>query len=414
MHETLALLALAVMLAVAVRRPRGVPEVAVAVPMVAILIAVGAVTQHQARTEISRLGPVVGFLAAMLVIAECCDEAGLFRAAGVVLTRAAGRSPSRLLVAVVVLASVTTALLSLDTTVVLLTPVVVASVRSTDAPPRPALYATVHLANSASLLLPVSNLTNLLAYAVVSISFTRFAALMALPWLIAIVVEWLATRGVFAGDFDRALSAPDEARVVVPRFATTIVVVTVVGFAVASVAGVAPVWVATGGAVVLAAERLVRGRTSVVRVVRSAGPSFCLYVLGLGVVVRAVSADGLARVVRHVVPSGSSLLTLLAIAAVSALLANLMNNLPATLVLVPIAATSGLAPVLAVLIGVDIGPNLTYPGSLATLLWRRAVHGVTGVPTVTDFSRLAAVTVPVGIVVSTVALWAAVRLIGTG
>src|SRR5581483_7270984 len=113
--------------------------------------------------------------------------------------------PSRLLAAVVVLASVTTALLSLDTTVVLLTPVVVASVRHTEAPPRPALYATAHLANSASLLLPVSNLTNLLAYAVVSVSFTRFAALMALPWLLSIAVEWVGTRAVFASDFGSVL-----------------------------------------------------------------------------------------------------------------------------------------------------------------------------------------------------------------
>jgi arsenical pump membrane protein len=91
-----------------------------------------------------------------------------------------------------------------------------------------------------------------------------------------------------------------------------------------------------------------------------------------------------------------------------------MNNLPATLLLLPIAAVGGVGPALAVLIGVDIGPNLTYPGSLATLLWRRAVAGVDGVPEVRDFIRLGAATVPLAIVGSTVALWLSLKVIGTG
>lgn len=61
-------------------------------------------------------------------------------------------------------------------------------------------------------------------------------------------------------------------------------------------------------------------------------------------------------------------------AAIAALLANLINNLPAVLALLPVAAPAGPGPVLAVLIGVNIGPNLTYVGSLATLLWRRILH----------------------------------------
>jgi arsenical pump membrane protein len=103
---------------------------------------------------------------------------------------------------------------------------------------------------------------------------------------------------------------------------------------------------------------------------------------------------------------------LLGVAAVSAVLSNVMNNLPATLLLLPIAAVGGVGPALAVLIGVDIGPNLTYPGSLATLLWRRAVGGVEGVPSVGDFTRLGIATVPVAIVASTAALWVSLRVIG--
>jgi arsenical pump membrane protein len=96
-------------------------------------------------------------------------------------------------------------------------------------------------------------------------------------------------------------------------------------------------------------------------------------------------------------------------------LSNLMNNLPATLLLLPIVAVAGVAgvgPALAVLIGADIGPNLTYPGSLATLLWRRAVADVDGVPAAGDFTRLGLATVPLALVASTVALWLSLRVIG--
>jgi len=198
-----------------------------------------------------------------------------------------------------------------------------------------------------------------------------------------------------------------------PVFATTVVAITVIGFGVGSSLGLAPVWVATAGAAVLSVHRLVARRTTIVRVFRSTAPSFCLFVLGLAIVVRAVSDDGLGRVVRHLVPSGAGFLALLGVAAVAAVLSNLINNLPATLLLLPIAAVGGVGPALAVLIGVNIGPNLTYPGSLATLLWRRSVAGVAGVPTVADFTRLGIATVPAAVVAATAALWLSLRVIGT-
>jgi arsenical pump membrane protein len=411
-HEAVALIALAVLLVVAVERPRGVPEVVAAVPAVGLVLAVGAISWADARGEVEQLGPVVGFLAAVLVIADCCAEEGVFRVAGGVLARRAGRSQHRLFLGVAALAAVTTAMLSLDTTVVLLTPVVVATVRTSSAAPRPPLYATAHLANSASLLMPVSNLTNLLAFAVLPVSFLRFTALLVLPWLVAVVTEVVVVGATFRADLARPLEDEPPPSEPFPRFATTVVVLTVTGFGVASVFGIEPVWVATGGAGVLAARRLSVRRTTVVRVFRSTAPSFCLFVLGLGVVVTAVSDDGLAKVVRHALPAGAGFTSLLAIAAVSALVANLINNLPATLVLVPIAAVGGVAPALAVLLGVNIGPNLAYPGSLATLLWRRAVATVDGVPSIAEFTRLGLIAVPTALLGATVALWLSVRWIG--
>ena len=89
---------------------------------------------------------------------------------------------------------------------------------------------------------------------------------------------------------------------------------------------------------------------------------FPLFVLGLGIVVQAVTANGLGTAIGTLLPAGTALPALLATAALAAALANLINNLPAVLVLLPLAAPSGAGAVLAVLVGVNIGPNLTYTG----------------------------------------------------
>ena len=95
----------------------------------------------------------------------------------------------------VALAAGVTAVLTLDATVVLLTPVVLRTAQQLRVRRRPHLYACAHLANSGSLLLPVSNLTNLLAFAATGLSFGRFTALMALPWTVACLLDWLRSGG---------------------------------------------------------------------------------------------------------------------------------------------------------------------------------------------------------------------------
>jgi arsenical pump membrane protein len=139
---------------------------------------------------------------------------------------------------------------------------------------------------------------------------------------------------------------------------------------------------------------------------------FLAFVLALGLVVEAISLHGLGSVVAHLVPGGSGLGSLLVIAAVAAVLANVINNLPAALLLLPAVAGAGAGPVLAVLIGVNTGPNLTYVGSLATLLWRRVLmrHGQE-LP-ISEFLRLGALTVPPVLITATVALWISLRLVG--
>src|SRR5919108_3411727 len=198
--ETIAVGLLAATLAFAVVRPRGLPEAVAAVPAALLVVALGILPVRAALDELRSLGPTVGFLAAVLLLAELCDREGLFAAAGQRMAVAAAGRPVALLGLVFALGAAVTAVLSLDATVVLLTPVVFQTAARLRLRPKPHIYACTHLANSASLLLPVSNLTNLLAFRASGLSFARFGATMALPWLAAIGVEWLVLRRFFASD----------------------------------------------------------------------------------------------------------------------------------------------------------------------------------------------------------------------
>jgi arsenical pump membrane protein len=410
--EAISVVLLLSVLAFAVVRPRGLPEAVAAVPAAIVVIAVGPVTWSQARSETSRLLPVVLFLAAILALAELCSAEGLFTAAGAELARGAHGRPQRLLAGVFVVASLVTAALSLDATVVLLTPVVFATAARVGARPKPHVYASAHLANSASLLLPVSNLTNLLAFTASGLSFLRFTALMSLPWLVAIGLEYLVFRRFFARDLAVPSSQPEASDPPqVPVFTLVVVASTLLGFVVTSFVDVNPAWAALGGLLILGSRALRDGRTTAVSLVRSANLPFCLFVLALGVVVEAVVENGLHGWLDSVLPDGSSLLSLLGIAALAAVLANVVNNLPAVLALVPIAAVGGAGPLLAVLIGVNLGPNLTYAGSLATLLWRRVLQDHDAEPSVAEFTRLGLVTVPLTLTGSVVALWAMLQVV---
>ena len=245
-----------------------------------------------------------------------------------------GESASRLLGLVVLAAAGVTAVLGLDATVVLLTPAAFAAAAKARLGGRPAVYACAHLANSASLLLPISNLTNLLAFRASELSFARFAALMALPWAVAIAIEWGALRWAFR----RELEAPwvdaegsgcrrcRARRWPCSRSRWS-------GFVVAGPLGLDAAWPAAAGALVMV---VVTGASW-----RAIDLPLLGFVLGLGLIVRALADHGLGDLVTDVLPHGAGLLALLGAALLAALLANLLNNVPALLLLLPAAAAAG-------------------------------------------------------------------------
>ena len=407
----LALVGLVVTLAVAVARPTWLPESAAAVIVAAVLLAFGAVSVARTRQALGDLAPTIGFLAALLLIGDGCRREGLFDALGTLMARRSKDSPRRLLALVFILAASVTAVISLDSTIVLLTPVVFATVTRLRMMATPYVYACDHLANSASLLLPISNLTNLLAFRASGLTFAHFSLLMALPTLGVIAVEWVVLTRFFGAELRRPreyVAVSDQVKL--PRFTLAVVGVTLIGFLVSSLIGVDLLWIAAAGASALTLPALVRRKTTLRGILQGLQPGFLIFVFGLGIIVAAASDSGLAAAVRAVLPHGESFIYLLGIASVSAVLANLVNNLPATLILAPALAPAGHVAVLAALLGVNIGPNLTYVGSLATLLWRRILRAEGTEVDLGEFLRLGALTVPAALLVSAALLWAVTRL----
>jgi arsenical pump membrane protein len=402
-----AVVLVAVLIAATTDHPR-VPPAVVAVPGAAFLVLVGAVGAPAAEGAVRSIAPTVGFLVVVLLLSHLADREGLFTWAAAATARRSGRSARSLLARVVVLAAVVTAVLSLDATVVLLTPVVVATAAHMRTASLPHAYAAGHLANSASLLLPVSNLTNLLAFAATGLSFLHFTGLMIAPWLVAVGVEFAVLRWLFRAELAKPVGEPVTTAPSLPVVALVVVGLVVAGFGVASLLGVSPIWPAAIGVLVLTVRQLVGRTTRAADLVQAADLPFALFVLSLSVVVLAVLDNGVETFLHTVLPDGEGLVALLTVVAVSALLANVLNNLPATLALLPVLAVGGAGPVLAMLIGVNVGPNLTYVGSLANLLWRRVLGREA--PSSAQHTAVGLATVPVTLLAATIALWAALQI----
>ncbi|MFL6062943.1 MAG: SLC13 family permease [Marmoricola sp.] len=398
--DVVPLLALVALLVVAYRHPPEWLEALAAVLAAGAVLLTGAVGHADLTAERHHLVPVVLFLVAILVVAECCRAAGLFTAIG---TRLAGAgSAGRVFALAFAVAAVTTVALSLDATVVLVTPVVLAAARAQRLEDRPYLLVCVRLANVASLLLPVSNLTNLLALPALDLSVARFALLMAPVWVLVLVLEYAAHRVRFAGVLHAPTSTEGLEVQPVPRVPLLVVALMLAAFAV--LRSVDPAWIAGAAALVLVVRGLRRGELGIPALARSAHLSFALFVLGLGLVVAALGNGAAGDRLADLVPQGNGLPDLLAVAFLGAALSNVVNNLPATLLLVPLVAPLGTVPVLATLIGINLGSSMTWTGSLANLLWRRTVLRSGAQVSSRDFHVLGWTVTPVSIAAGVVVL----------
>jgi arsenical pump membrane protein len=339
-------------------------------------VACGILPIADAAAVLERVAPVLGFVVAMTIVAELAAKAGLFDVVAHALGRLSRGRTWVLWLLVVLLAIVTTAFLSLDTTAVLLTPVVVVLARSSGLPPLPFALTTVWLANTASLVLPVSNLTNLLAMHPLGFSGPApFIALLGWSALIAMlvppVVVFAMHRRMLVGGHRRS-STPVVGDRPLLRAAAIVVALLLP----ALVSGLEPWIPASAAAVALIGVYAIRAP----RVLRVGLVPWALllFAVGLFLVIGALEALGSGRIIAGLVGTGDSLGDLLRMAGAGLVGANVANNLPAYLALESSAHSP--SAIAALLVGVNAGPLITPWASLATLLWHDRLVGLLVAP----------------------------------
>lgn len=332
--------------------------------------ATGLLPAGPAADQMRRIGPLLAFLATVIVLAELAGRAQVFDVVAAWVARA-GRGRYPLLFGLcVVFASLTTITLNLDTTAVLLTPVMLALGTRVGIAALPLAMTTVWLANTASLLLPVSNLTNLLAADRVALSPAGLAGVMWLPQLAAIGVTagclWVFywRRGRRGADRYVPPAVPVPGDPVLLR----ICAVACGGFLLAILLLDVPLWSASLVAMVVVVAAYAMRRRQELRL--SLVPwRLLVLVPGMFLVVETVGAHGLHTLLVRALGSDDGFVGMLRSAGVGAGLSNVLNNLPAYVAGEAVIPPDNHHQLLALLIGVNAGSVVTPWGSLATLLW---------------------------------------------
>jgi arsenical pump membrane protein len=403
------------------RRPRGWNEAWWAVGGAALMLLPGLVRWPEAVETLVRGSPAVLMLVALLCLSAVIAQSGFFEWAAIVSARAAGGDARSLFRNMFVLGALITSVLSLDTTAVMLTPVVIAGARRLRLPVAPYVLLCAIVSNCASLLLPVSNLTNLLFVSAFDLPFAPFVARMLLPQLAVLAVTYAVLRRLFRAELSRSFP-PDElplasSVVLEPRlFRASCIVLGAVslGYFIGPAVGVPVYLVAFAGTAVLAGYGALRAGLGW-RWLGDVPFGAAALAGGLFVVIRGVENLGLARLL---VPSVQRLAarplwwSLPAVAGATAAASNAVNNLPAVLTARSILEQAH-APqpmILAALLGADVGPNITIVGSLATVLVLTVARTRGERLRARDLFRVGALVTPLALATAALVLAASYRL----
>lgn len=369
----------------------------------ALAVLGGALPVADALAVLGRIAPILAFLVGITVLAELADAAGTFGVAASVAARWGRGRVWGLFLLIAVLATGCTVTLSLDTTAVLLTPVVLTLASSVQLPSAPFAVLTLWLANTASLLLPVSNLTNLLAareFARWQVSFLR---LMLAPAVAVLVVTLLVVGLRYRRQLRGRYALPPPVHVPDPWLLTTASLICLaVGPLFALGANVAVV--ACGAAALLVLAFGIRAPQCLT--LKLLPWRLVFATVGLFLLVQTVLHLGADRLVTASAGTGTGGWALLRLAGTAAAASNVVNNLPAYLALEPRA--DGVARRLAaVLVGTNAGALVLPWGSLATLLWRErcAARGMR--ISAVQLAGLGLIAVPLLLLAGVGAIWVA-------
>lgn len=329
-------------------------------------------------------------VAGLLVVGALANADGVFAAAAALLARV-GDGPKALYVAALALVAATTAVLNLDTAVVFLTPVLVLTARGRGLDERPFLHGALLMANASSLLLPGANLTNLIVLESEDVTGSTFVARI---WLAAVtatvvtgVVLLVAHRRALRGGHPADQAPPLHRPGALGAVTTLLVAVLVLALP-------APALPVAAVAIVAGALAVLRGRVRARTLAEAAGVPVLVALLGLAVLLGTLARawDGPGRLLAHTGRWGT-----MAIAAAAAVL---VNNLPAAVLLSAQLPTHPRA----LLLGLNLGPNLFVTGSLSSWLWWRAARGVGVRPSLAALARVGVPAAVLALVAGTAAL----------
>ncbi|WP_354677633.1 arsenic transporter [Cupriavidus plantarum] len=391
-------------------RPFRLPEWCWAMAGAIALCVAGLLPLADAWAAVARGYDVYLFLAGMMLIAELARKTGLFDHVAALAVRRAQGSARRLFALVYGFGTVVTIFMSNDATAVVLTPAVLAATRAARVKhPLPYLFACAFIANAASFALPISNPANLVLFGERMPPLAAWLARFTLPSIIAIVV----TFAVLYWTQREALSERIAEEVPTPPLSlqawltTAGIAITGIALLTASLLGRDLGWPsALGGLVTLGAVCLSQPRLFM-PAVREVSWGVMPLVAGLFVLVAGLEHTGVITQLAHWVQWLSSHpheiaghVGTIAAGVLVGLACNIVNNLPAGLIAASALSAGHASEAVtgAVLIGVDLGPNLSVTGSLATLLWLTALRREGHMVTAMQFLRLGALVTPIALV----------------
>jgi arsenical pump membrane protein len=366
------------MVALVVIRPRRWNDAWWTTAAAAAMLVLGLVTPHEAIGAVLAGKSALLFLLSLLALSLLLGKSGFFDWAAIRCAQVARGDAHALYRNAFVAGAVVTAVFSLDTTAVMLTPVLLALVKRLKIPAAPYVVLCAFVANVGSLLLPISNLTNLLFADAFQQTFAAFAARMILPQMVALVTTYAILRWHFRHQLPNRFEGanlPDPASVVPNHsfFVACIVVLSavLVCYFLAPLMGLEPYVFAFAASAVLAIAGLLGGRVQVRTVLELSWDLFP-FVIGLFIAVQGLENLGIVGLsagwLAEMRPGSPE--KLLTAAGATAFASNIVNNLPAALIArsVLLRSHAHMGTVLAALIGADVGPMITPFGSLATML----------------------------------------------
>jgi arsenical pump membrane protein len=364
-------------------RPYRLPEAIWAMAGAAALVLAGLLPLGDALGGMRKGIDVYLFLIGMMLIAELAQREGLFDYLAALAVEHARGSPHRLFLLVYAVGILVTVLLSNDATAIVLTPAVYAATRAAGAAPLPYLLVCAFIANAASFVLPISNPANLVVFGERMPHLAEWLRQFALPSIASIAVTYAVLRLTLREALNK-----EQIEVRVPKpprlshggkltaFGIGAIAVVLIGASALDLQLGLPTFIC---GVITAAAVLALSRQSPWPVLQGISWSVLPLVAGLFVMVEAligIGAIGHLSTMLHEAAAQSVPKTAWAVGIVTALADNIANNLPVGLVAGSVAASDHLPqPVVnAMLIGVDLGPNLSVTGSLATILWLVALR----------------------------------------